>query len=259
MGGIQLGRMQFRIMQVLWDQGRASARAITDALNGSETVAHSTVQTLLRQLEAKGAVGHEATRADVRLLRESEGRQGQADGRSRLAGAGLRRRRGEPRRAPGQERGAVAVGPRRASATDRATRSVRTEHQDRDAKGASMGYDLATLTTRLAGFGLNWLLQSTVLLVLGVGGRAAGPEQGAGDPVGLVSNDPRGGADLPDRLGRAGRVGRRGRQPTAFDSRRTSRSPDRAANRRRTESRADAAGDRSAPRRHDRGTATRRA
>ena len=56
----QLGRMQFRIMQVLWDRGRANAREITDALNDEEAVAHSTVQTLLRQLEAKGAIGHEA-------------------------------------------------------------------------------------------------------------------------------------------------------------------------------------------------------
>jgi BlaI family penicillinase repressor len=61
MGTMQLGRMQFRIMQVLWDRERASARDITDALNEAEPVAHSTVQTLLRQLEAKGAVGHEAT------------------------------------------------------------------------------------------------------------------------------------------------------------------------------------------------------
>jgi BlaI family transcriptional regulator, penicillinase repressor len=60
MGETQLGRMQFRIMQVLWDRGRASAREITDALNVSDAVAHSTVQTLLRQLEAKGAVGHDA-------------------------------------------------------------------------------------------------------------------------------------------------------------------------------------------------------
>ncbi len=59
MSEIQLGRMQFRIMQVLWDRGRANAREITDTLNESESVAHSTVQTLLRQLEAKGAVGHE--------------------------------------------------------------------------------------------------------------------------------------------------------------------------------------------------------
>ncbi len=56
----QLGRMQFRIMQILWDLGRASAREITDSLSAAEPVAHSTVQTLLRQLEAKGAVGHEA-------------------------------------------------------------------------------------------------------------------------------------------------------------------------------------------------------
>ena len=61
MGETQLGRMQFRIMQVLWDRGRITAREITDALNESEPGrAHSTVQTLLRQLEAKGAVGHEA-------------------------------------------------------------------------------------------------------------------------------------------------------------------------------------------------------
>jgi BlaI family penicillinase repressor len=59
MGVTQLGPMQFRIMQVLWDRGRASAREITDVLSGSQPVAHSTVQTLLRQLEAKGAIGHE--------------------------------------------------------------------------------------------------------------------------------------------------------------------------------------------------------
>src|SRR3954452_24261502 len=60
MGATQLGRMQLRIMRVLWERGRANAREITDALNADEPVAHSTVQTLLRQLEAKGAVGHEA-------------------------------------------------------------------------------------------------------------------------------------------------------------------------------------------------------
>ncbi len=59
-GETQLGRLQFRIMQVLWDRGSASAREITDTLNESEAVAHSTVQTLLRQLEGKGAVSHDA-------------------------------------------------------------------------------------------------------------------------------------------------------------------------------------------------------
>ena len=59
MDSVQLGRVQFRIMRVLWDLGRANAREITEALNKVEPLAHSTVQTLLRQLEAKGAVGHE--------------------------------------------------------------------------------------------------------------------------------------------------------------------------------------------------------
>lgn len=61
MAETQLGRLQFRIMQVLWERGKAGAREITDALNErGENVAHSTVQTLLRQVEAKGAIGHEA-------------------------------------------------------------------------------------------------------------------------------------------------------------------------------------------------------
>jgi BlaI family transcriptional regulator, penicillinase repressor len=75
MGETQLGRMQFRIMQVLWDRGRANAREITEALNATEEVAHSTVQTLLRQLEAKGAVTHQAedrTFVFTPLLREDK-------------------------------------------------------------------------------------------------------------------------------------------------------------------------------------------
>ena len=59
MDGASLGRLQFRIMHVLWDKTRAHARDITESLNRSEPVAHSTVQTLLRQLEAKGAIGHD--------------------------------------------------------------------------------------------------------------------------------------------------------------------------------------------------------
>jgi len=46
-------------MRVLWGRGRANAREITEALNRAEPIAHSTVQTLLRKLEAKGAVTHE--------------------------------------------------------------------------------------------------------------------------------------------------------------------------------------------------------
>lgn len=56
---ITLGSVQLRIMRVLWDEGEATARRITESLSAASPIAHSTVQTLLRKLEAKGAVGHE--------------------------------------------------------------------------------------------------------------------------------------------------------------------------------------------------------
>ena len=57
----RLGKVQLRIMQFLWDSGQATARQITDALAQKEPIAHSTVQTLLRKLEAKGAITHDIT------------------------------------------------------------------------------------------------------------------------------------------------------------------------------------------------------
>lgn len=59
MSGPNLGRVQLKIMQILWSRGRATARDITDALNESEPIAHSTVQTLLRTLKDKGSIDHE--------------------------------------------------------------------------------------------------------------------------------------------------------------------------------------------------------
>jgi len=59
MASLRLGRVQTRIMKVLWQRGRATAKEITDALSRKKDIAHSTVQTLLRKLEAKGAVAHE--------------------------------------------------------------------------------------------------------------------------------------------------------------------------------------------------------
>ena len=56
---IKIGNLQLKIMRVLWEQGEATARQITDTISRSETVAHSTVQTLLRKLEVKKAVGYE--------------------------------------------------------------------------------------------------------------------------------------------------------------------------------------------------------
>lgn len=55
----KLGKVQLKIMQILWNRGSATAREITEALSLTENLAHSTVQTLLRKLETKGAVTHE--------------------------------------------------------------------------------------------------------------------------------------------------------------------------------------------------------
>ena len=59
MSNLDFGRVQYQIMQVLWEKNRANAREITDALNKIRPMAHSTVQTLLRKLEEKGAVDHD--------------------------------------------------------------------------------------------------------------------------------------------------------------------------------------------------------
>lgn len=59
MASLRFGKVQFRIMRVLWEKGRANAREITDAMNQIEPIAHSTVQTLLRKLEEKEAAAHD--------------------------------------------------------------------------------------------------------------------------------------------------------------------------------------------------------
>ena len=54
----RLGVVQFRIMEVLWRQGRSTAKEITADLSRRSPIALSTVQTLLRTLEAKKLVDH---------------------------------------------------------------------------------------------------------------------------------------------------------------------------------------------------------
>ena len=54
----RIGRQQFKIMRILWDKGEATAREIAETLNQRESSSFSSVQTLLRQLEKKGAVSH---------------------------------------------------------------------------------------------------------------------------------------------------------------------------------------------------------
>ena len=79
MSSPRLGRVQLKIVRVLWEKGRANAREITETLSRQEPIAHSTVQTLLRKLEAKGAVGHDVedrTFVFYPLVREDRVKQG---------------------------------------------------------------------------------------------------------------------------------------------------------------------------------------
>lgn len=55
----RLGKVQLQIMQVIWKHGKVTARQITEELGKTDNIAHSTVQTLLRKMEFKGAITHE--------------------------------------------------------------------------------------------------------------------------------------------------------------------------------------------------------
>jgi BlaI family transcriptional regulator, penicillinase repressor len=55
----RLGKVQLEIMRILWRRGCATAREITEEMGQTQPIAHSTVQTLLRQLQAKGAVTYD--------------------------------------------------------------------------------------------------------------------------------------------------------------------------------------------------------
>ena len=60
MADVKLGRIQMRIMQILWEKKRATAREITEALNEYEPIVHKNVQTMIKTLEEKGAVAHDS-------------------------------------------------------------------------------------------------------------------------------------------------------------------------------------------------------
>jgi BlaI family transcriptional regulator, penicillinase repressor len=55
----RLGRLELQIMQILWRCGRATVRQVTEELSPTRPLAQNTIQTMLRKLEAKGAVTHD--------------------------------------------------------------------------------------------------------------------------------------------------------------------------------------------------------
>jgi predicted transcriptional regulator len=54
--GIKLTRFELEMMDALWRLGRASVREIQEALPEKKRPAYTTVQTIIRRLEEKGAV-----------------------------------------------------------------------------------------------------------------------------------------------------------------------------------------------------------
>jgi predicted transcriptional regulator len=50
---------ELRLMQVLWDRGRATVGEVVDGITGRRKPAYNTVLTIMRILERKGYVTHE--------------------------------------------------------------------------------------------------------------------------------------------------------------------------------------------------------
>jgi len=50
---------ELRLMEILWDKGRATVGVLVDALPKRRALAYNTVLTTMRVLEQKGYVGHE--------------------------------------------------------------------------------------------------------------------------------------------------------------------------------------------------------
>lgn len=54
--GVRLTRFELEVMEQLWKLGRASVREILETLPKKKQPAYTTVQTIVRRLEEKGAV-----------------------------------------------------------------------------------------------------------------------------------------------------------------------------------------------------------
>ena len=55
---IRLGELQLKILKVLWQRGEASVSEVHDDLGDSESLAYTTVATMLRKMEARDLVSH---------------------------------------------------------------------------------------------------------------------------------------------------------------------------------------------------------
>lgn len=56
---IRLGRLELKIMNVVWERGKATVHDVKDALSRGRKPAYSTILTMMRKLEAKGYLEHD--------------------------------------------------------------------------------------------------------------------------------------------------------------------------------------------------------
>ncbi len=56
---IRLGRLELRIMNVVWDKGQATVHDVKDVISRGRKPAYSTILTMMRKLEAKGYLSHD--------------------------------------------------------------------------------------------------------------------------------------------------------------------------------------------------------
>jgi len=54
----RLGELQLKIMQALWDRPDATIAQVRAAVSPDASLAHSTIATMLRKMEARGLVKH---------------------------------------------------------------------------------------------------------------------------------------------------------------------------------------------------------
>jgi BlaI family penicillinase repressor len=54
----RLGDLQLRILQALWERGECGVAAVHAALQTERKLAHTTISTMLRKMEARGLVAH---------------------------------------------------------------------------------------------------------------------------------------------------------------------------------------------------------
>lgn len=56
----RLGNLQLKIMQVLWDRGPSTVADVQQALPEESELAYTTMATMLRKMETRGLVAHDA-------------------------------------------------------------------------------------------------------------------------------------------------------------------------------------------------------